>query len=501
MKSLVARGVPINTFDREDNLPLYLASLCNHIDVVRFLLESGAVCDAGSFEGERTLYAAPTIEMRKLLALYGLTIDIAATNVIVDLLKQYFRENKADPSHKGEISLNCVDSVKVHRVALAVFCPGIRTRLAKNYIEGNLSIDLFEEGNGTMDDFVALKFIIKYLYGGFVLRTLAEGVTSDSLWKTATYLELDDRFLTALGLQVDARDPRTRAVLEKTLGVPQHVAINEKSVTKLKKRANSVLVDYAADAFFEWYRNGEDLMPDLTLVYTWENEVFELPGHEFVMKVGFVEQAKAWDGIVKKHSSITDSAGADKLGIRLIDLGEQIPVLVRLAVENLYGSSEEIPIEWAVQALEFADYILLSSLVLATQKTIMNAFRGAFSKSLDDRTNELCSLENVSLLLRALWQWNLQNLTFLMSKVLATRLEEYVSSPLLRELIVESYDSLESREEYDTIELVDDIRFYLTQRTDLSQEVYDRFMDMVEDVEREKENEKKHLGSLLNGDD
>ena len=65
MKHLVeTEEVPINRRDKWDCVPLYYASLCGHIELVRYLLEAGAHCDPNTFEGERCLYGALTDEIR-----------------------------------------------------------------------------------------------------------------------------------------------------------------------------------------------------------------------------------------------------------------------------------------------------------------------------------------------------------------------------------------------------------------------------------------------------
>jgi ankyrin repeat protein len=54
MRRLVSNfGVDVNRTDEFDASPLMLASLCGHAEVVRFLLNAGAILDRHSFQGER----------------------------------------------------------------------------------------------------------------------------------------------------------------------------------------------------------------------------------------------------------------------------------------------------------------------------------------------------------------------------------------------------------------------------------------------------------------
>lgn len=57
----------LNVRDQWDSTPLYYACLCGHYDVVKYLLEQGAKCEANTFDGERCLYGALNSEIKHLL--------------------------------------------------------------------------------------------------------------------------------------------------------------------------------------------------------------------------------------------------------------------------------------------------------------------------------------------------------------------------------------------------------------------------------------------------
>ena len=50
------------------------ASLCGHYEVVELLLESGAVCERDTFQGERILYNALNNRIKSLLLRYDVCI-------------------------------------------------------------------------------------------------------------------------------------------------------------------------------------------------------------------------------------------------------------------------------------------------------------------------------------------------------------------------------------------------------------------------------------------
>ena len=45
----------------------YYACLCGHTELVEYLLEAGARCEANTFDGERCLYGALTDDIRRVL--------------------------------------------------------------------------------------------------------------------------------------------------------------------------------------------------------------------------------------------------------------------------------------------------------------------------------------------------------------------------------------------------------------------------------------------------
>jgi hypothetical protein len=71
---------------------------------------------------------------------------------------------------------------------------------------------------------------------------------------------------------------------------------------------------------------------------------------------------------------------------------------------------------------------------------------------------------NVYDVIRAAWDLKVQRLEEFAARYLASRLEDYIDEDEFAELIRESADRLEARQETDTIELLDDIRYYLSER-------------------------------------
>lgn len=79
---------------------------------------------------------------------------------------------------------------------------------------------------------------------------------------------------------------------------------------------------------------------------------------------------------------------------------------------------------------------------------------------------EQVNLEPVNIydIIHAAWDLRVQRLEEFAARYLAYRLEDYIDEPEFADLIQESASRIKKREETDTIELLDDIRYYLSDR-------------------------------------
>lgn len=94
---------------------------------------------------------------------------------------------------------------------------------------------------------------------------------------------------------------------------------------------------------------------------------------------------------------------------------------------------------------------------------------------------------NIYEIIHAAWDLRVQRLEEFAARYLAYRLEDYIDEPEFADLIQESASRIKKREETDTIELLDDIRYYLSERFRLRFEDanLDDWMDEGEDGSQE----------------
>ena len=136
------------------------------------------------------------------------------------------------------------------------------------------------------------------------------------------------------------------------------------------------------------------------------------------------------------------------------------PAVLEIVLDFLYTEKADIPIELALDVLFAADMLFIEK--LKTKATIVISTIGNGPTTLADRTHtdevEDSELEPINIydVIRAGWFLRVQRLEEFSARYLAYRLEDYIDDEDFEELILESAQRIEKREETDTIELLDE---------------------------------------------
>ncbi len=183
----------------------------------------------------------------------------------------------------------------------------------------------------------------------------------------------------------------------------------------------------------------------------------------------------------------------DKLRVVTVDCS---PAVLELVLAFLYTETAACPLEHALELLYAADMLFLDTLKAKAAVAISTLGSGR-SNALVDRThgddgddnkspakqqqqqqrplsngpatqpaeddNDVEPI-NIYDVIHAAWDLRVQRLEEFAARYLAHRLEDYIDDPEFQELIRESAGRLQRREATDTIELLDDIRYYLSER-------------------------------------
>ncbi len=146
------------------------------------------------------------------------------------------------------------------------------------------------------------------------------------------------------------------------------------------------------------------------------------------------------------------------------------PDVLEVVLNFLYTEKAEFPLEIAIDVLYAADMLFIEKLKTKAAVVISTLGDGR-GGTLVDRTHtqnpgEDAEFEpiNVYDVIRVAWLTRVQRLEEFAARYLANRLEDYIDEPEFEELIQESASRIEKRQETDSIELLDDIRYYLSER-------------------------------------
>lgn len=154
------------------------------------------------------------------------------------------------------------------------------------------------------------------------------------------------------------------------------------------------------------------------------------------------------------------------------------PAILEIILTFLYTETAVFPLEHALDLLYAADMLFLDNLKSKAALAISTLGSGT-SNVLVDRTHgesqrngegvqedEQIEMEPINIydVIHAAWDLRVQRLEEFAARYLAYRLEDYIDEEDFQNLIAESAQRITVREETDTIELLDDIRYYLGDR-------------------------------------
>ncbi|KAF4977428.1 hypothetical protein FZEAL_6040 [Fusarium zealandicum] len=492
-QELISQGVNINGKDSFDYTPLIIASLCGHYELVRLLLEAGALAERNTFQGERCIYNALNDRIRNLLLQYDFSKSsdpyVYWSSHISGLL------GRTSP-HTTDITLVAGSrSFELHKFLLASRSPYFRAKLtaAPDTATWKLAAAVPVE---------AFHIALRYLYLGEVPRDLAPagGAVSEEeiltgLDKVSKQLEVESLWEAILaGSDRRLARQRYQAEVERATKqldgfFQQHVVghkmvVDSNRVKDVKwKHDNAMFADVLlrADepAEVEQEKSGQatpaedtPTIPIGPAINQDDNSKTQksvlYPAHKaMLIRSEYFEKMFSGDFV--------ESQPTDNLRVITVDC---TPAVLEIILTFLYTETAVCPLEHALDLLYAADMLFLdnlkskaavaiSTLGSGTSNVLVDRTHGqALEDGQDEAEDQIVEMEPINIydVIHAAWDLRVQRLEEFAARYLAYRLEDYIDEEDFQTIIAESAQRLRSREETDTIELLDDIRYYLSDR-------------------------------------
>ncbi|KAG0651414.1 BTB POZ domain-containing 3 [Hyphodiscus hymeniophilus] len=488
----ISTGVNINARDLFDYTPLILASLCGHFEVVRVLLEAGALCERDTFQGERCLYNALNNRIRNLLLQYDYS---KSTDPLQPLASHITSLLTRQTPVTSDICLTAAsESWNLHKFVLSARSPYFRKKLS-----AAPETTVWKLANTIPAE--SFQIALRYLYLGDVPSDLGlsanSSVTEEDVFKgidkVSKQLEIESLWEGILAGS-DRRIARQRHQDEVTRGRNQMEDWYRSNVLRHKirvdtsraidvkwNRDNAIFADVLlrADESF-----GEEKSSSGQATPKSRNTIGPLNGIPIggAFLAAASKRRSPQSVLFPAHramllrsdyframfeSSFQEAQITEVLQIITVDCS---PDVLEIVLDFLYTEQAKVPIELAIDVLYAADMLLVEK--LKTRAAIVISTLGNGTSGLADRshaeTGEAAEIEvesiNVYDVIHAGWALKVQRLEEFSARYLAYRLEDYIDEEEFEELIKESAGRIEKRQETDSIELLDDIRYYLNER-------------------------------------
>ena len=441
-------------------------------------MEAGALAERNTFQGERCIYNALNDRIRNLLLQYDFSKS-SDPNVYWSSHLSSLIDGKL-----SDISL----SAGQHEFSLHKFVLASRTPYFSKKLRAQPETASWKLASGIPAE--AFRVALRYVYLGDLPRDLAPAGSSldeqevlTGLDKISKQLEIEQLW-EAILISNDRRMARQRYQDEVERAIAQFGSFFTENVLGKKMivdidRVNEVKWKHDNSTFSDiLLRADEPIVEDEDdMEVDWEPEE---SGNIPVGPAGTAQPSS--DGQHKPRKSVlypthramllrseyfsrmfsgdfVETQVSTHLRVVTLDCSPQVleAILRFLYTEN----TDSITLDIALDLLYAADMLFLDS--LKTKAAIAISTLGSAPPTMTEDGMQVEPI-NIYDVIHAAWDLRVQRLEEFAARYLANRLEYYIEDDDFADLIRESAGRLKKREETDTIELLDDIRYYLGER-------------------------------------
>ncbi|XP_050406814.1 ankyrin repeat and BTB/POZ domain-containing protein 1 [Patella vulgata] len=421
------KEVDVNERDKWDSTPLYYACLCGHKKMVKYLLYNGAKCEASTFDGERCLYGALTDEIRSELKKHNM---ISSRLIRRDMYDEFMRKIQEGNCYEDVIFDVHGVQFPAHKCILSArseyFAIQFKTRWKDRRVI-SLRNEIIQSS--------AFGKILRYLYLG-CLETQFDNL--DDCLNIAKQCRL-------IGLIEKIEDfCRRKFSLEyMKVGVRVNMLIIEPQdkSQELKMDLGQLVNEAVPTALKKWVPGELPFEPETSLLY--HDVCFQVEDHIFnCHKVFFCGRSDYFKALVEDHFGECCHNGEIPV-IKIKDVSVQVFLRV---LHYVYQDNCELSKCIVFEVLCAADLYLLPGLKRLCAKNMV----------------QYLEVQNTLPILQTARLFNLPRLESQCAEFIANNLSWFLSQTDFVEFVKEDARSIKEREETDSIDIIDEIRYYIS---------------------------------------
>ena len=423
--------------------------------MVQHLLESGALCERDTFQGERCLYNALNDKIRNLLLSYDYS---KSTDPLQPLAAHITSLLTRDDPQTSDISLNTYDtSLNLHKFILAARSPYFAKKLeaAPDTTSWKLSQTIATE---------SFQIAVRYLYMADVTANLGAGEEEQEILKgvdkLSRQLEIERLFETLIE-GGDRRAARQRRTEEIARGRDQLATWFESNILDKK-----IIVDQDDADNVKWDRNNatfadvllradhQTTTPDASSISIGSFEESPLKSVLFPVHRAMLLRSDFFSAMFA--SGFREAQDLPHLQIIPIDC---TPEVLEIVLTFLYTERAEFGLDIAVDVLFAADLLFIDKLKQRAAMIISTLGNGQASVvEAENARGEIDAEDAVDIydVIRAGWDTRVHRLEEFGARYMAYRLERFIDDPEFATIVQESAARIKARQETDTVELVDE---------------------------------------------
>lgn len=458
------------------------------------LLEQGAKAERDTFQGERCLYNALNDRIRNLLLSYDYSKSADPLQPLAGHITSLLTR---DTPKTSDITVQAgVATFPLHKFVLSARSPYFAKKLATAPETATWKLSSAVPPQ-------SFEACIRYLYlGEAYVVTVDDDEQQEAILlgvdKLSRQLEIPHLFESILqaGDRKQARQARQRRSEELERGRDQLALWFEQNVLRHKVQVDAGKVNAVrwdrengifADVLLRADEDSEDEQPDTGTQQYLEPHTRNTTGPLNGIPIGHFQPSRSPSRRRNPKRSILfpthramllrselfatmfsspfrEGQELEHLQIVPVDCS---PEVLEVVLTFLYTEKADFDLSIALDVLHAADMLFIEKLKQRAALLISTLGNGAASvvESKNSRGEiDTEDIINIYEVVRAGWDTRVHRLEEFGARYIAYRLERYIDEPEFKELVQESASRIQSRQETDTVELIDDIRWYLSER-------------------------------------